>query len=193
MRGVSQMSFIKRAFDVVFSLISLVVLIIPFVIIGIVSLIVQGKPVFISQKRYGKNGKAFDIYKFRTMKTGAPVFASNDVDEKYITKWGSLLRKTSGDELPQLVNVLKGDMSLVGPRPLILEEDEIHQLRLKNGIYSVRPGITGWAQVNGRDDVSIDEKVKLDRYYVENLSVFFDIKIIFKSFSAVLLERNIKK
>ncbi len=187
------MSFVKRAFDVAFSLIVLILLIVPFAFISVVSLSVQGSPVFISQKRYGRDGKVFDIYKFRTMKKGAPVVASNDVDEKYITKWGSLLRKTSVDELPQLMNVLKGDMSLIGPRPLILEEDKIHRLRLKNGIYSVRPGITGWAQINGRDDVDIDEKVKLDKYYVDNISVSFDIKILFKSFSAVLLEKDIKK
>ncbi len=187
------MIFIKRAFDIVFSFIVLIILLIPFALIGIISLIVQGKPVFISQKRYGKDSKVFDIYKFRTMKRGAPVVASNDVDEKYITKWGKLLRKTSVDELPQLVNVLKGDMSLIGPRPLILEEDEIHKLRLENGIYSVRPGITGWAQINGRDDVEIDEKVKLDKYYVENISLGFDLKILFKSFFAVLLEKDIKK
>lgn len=187
------MSFIKRAFDIVFSLLVLIVLIIPFALIGIVSLILQGRPVFISQKRYGKDGRVFDIYKFRTMKSEAPVVASNDVSEEYITKWGSILRKTSVDELPQLWNVLKGDMSLIGPRPLILEEEKIHKLREKNGIYKVRPGITGWAQINGRDDVSINEKVKLDKFYVENMSVGFDIKILFRSFFAVLLEKDIKK
>lgn len=187
------MSFIKRAFDIVSAFIALIILLIPFALIGIVSLAVQGGPVFISQKRYGKDGKVFAIYKFRTMKKGAPVVASNDVDEKYITKWGSILRKTSIDELPQFINVLKGDMSLVGPRPLILEEDEIHRKRVKNGIYKVRPGITGWAQINGRDDVDIDEKVKLDKYYVDNISFAFDIKIIFRSFFAVLLEKDIKK
>lgn len=187
------MSFIKRAFDIVTAFIVLIILLIPFALISVVSLAVQGGPVFISQKRYGKDGKVFAIYKFRTMKKGAPVMASNDVDERYITKWGSILRKTSVDELPQLLNVLKGDMSLVGPRPLILAEDEIHKKRIKNGIYKVRPGITGWAQINGRDDVSIDEKVQLDKYYVDNISVGFDIKIIFKSFFAVLLEKDIKK
>lgn len=187
------MIFVKRAFDIVFSFILLIILIIPFALIGIISLILQGKPVFIRQKRYGKDGKVFKIYKFRTMKRGAPVMASNSVDEQYITKWGKLLRKTSVDELPQLMNVLKGDMSLIGPRPLILEEDEIHRLRLENGIYSVRPGITGWAQINGRDDVEIDEKVKLDKYYVENLSIGFDIKILFRSVSAVLTAKDIKK
>lgn len=187
------MNFIKRAFDVVFSFIVLIVLIIPFVLIGIISLIVQGSPVFIKQQRYGKDRKIFNIYKFRTMKKETPVMASNDLDEEYITKWGRLLRKTSVDELPQLMNVLKGDMSLIGPRPLILKEEEIHDLREKNGVYTVRPGITGWAQINGRDDVSIEEKVELDKYYVDNMSVKFDLEILFKSFFAVLLEKNIKK
>lgn len=187
------MCFIKRAFDVAFSFIMLIILIIPFAIIGLVSIAVQGRPVIFSQKRYGKDGKAFSIYKFRTMKTSSPLMASNDIDDAYITKWGKILRKTSIDELPQLLNVLKGDMSLVGPRPLIVEEKEIHELRSENGIYKVRPGITGWAQVNGRDDVSVSEKVTLDKYYVDNLSLGLDIKIFFKSISSVLLAKNIKK
>ncbi|MCQ2480093.1 MAG: sugar transferase [Clostridia bacterium] len=187
------MSFIKRAFDVVFSFVLLIILIIPFAIISLISAMVQGKPVIFSQKRFGKNGKEFKIYKFRTMKTSSPLMASNDIDDAYITKWGRILRKTSVDELPQLINVLKGDMSLVGPRPLIIEEEEIHHLREENGIYKVRPGITGWAQVNGRDDVSVSEKVTLDKYYVDNLSIGLDIKIFFKSISSVLLAKNIKK
>ncbi|MCQ2472191.1 MAG: sugar transferase [Clostridia bacterium] len=187
------MSFIKRAFDVIFSFIVLIILLIPFGIISLVSIVVQGKPVFISQERYGKDGKVFNIYKFRTMKKDSPVMASNDIDDVYITTWGKILRKTSVDELPQLLNVLKGDMSLIGPRPLILAEDEIHKLRKENGIYKVRPGITGWAQINGRDDVSIPEKVKLDKFYVDNFSIGFDIKIFFKSIVSVLMAKDIKK
>lgn len=119
--------------------------------------------------------------------------ASNDLSDAYITPIGRILRKTSVDELPQLLNVLKGDMSLVGPRPLIVEEEKIHRMREENGVYSVRPGLTGWAQINGRDDVSIDEKVELDKYYVDNISIGLDIKILFKSVTAVILEKGIEK
>lgn len=187
------MNFVKKTFDVSFSFSALIILIIPFAVISLILLITQGRPVFLVQKRYGKDGKVFNIYKFRTMTNSAPVMASNDLSENYITPIGRILRKTSVDELPQLLNVLKGDMSIVGPRPLIVEEEKIHRLREENGIYSVRPGITGWAQINGRDDVSIEEKVEFDKYYVDNLSVGLDIQILLKSVTAVLLEKDIKK
>lgn len=187
------MAFIKRAFDIISSLIVLIMLIVPFIVIGIVSAIEQGTPVFLKQKRYGKGGKPFNIYKFRTMRNDAPTMASNDLSESYITKWGHFLRKTSIDELPQLFNVLKGDMSVVGPRPLIIEEDEIHQLRKESGVYAVKPGLTGWAQVNGRDNVTMEEKVAYDKDYVEYMSIGFDIKILFKSVFAVILHKDVRK
>ena len=187
------MNFVKRAFDVSSSFVALIILLIPFAIIALILVISQGKPVFLVQKRYGKDGKAFNIYKFRTMTNSAPVMASNDLSDAYITPIGRILRKTSVDELPQFLNVLKGDMSLVGPRPLIVEEEKIHKMREANGVYSVRPGLTGWAQINGRDDVSIDEKVELDKYYVDNISIGLDIKILFKSVTAVILEKGIEK
>lgn len=187
------MSFLKRLFDIFLSIILLIILIIPFAVIGIVSAIMQGSPVLLRQKRYGLDGKIFVIYKFRTMKKDAPQMATNSLDEKYITHWGSFLRKTSIDELPQIINVLKGDMSFIGPRPLIIEEQDIHKLRLENGIYSVRPGMTGWAQINGRDEVSGEQKVVLDKYYVDNWSLLFDLKIIFGSFSAVILGKGVRK
>ena len=187
------MSVLKRLFDIFLSIILLIILIIPFIFIGIISVITQGIPVLLRQKRYGKNGKAFVIYKFRTMKQNAPQMATNSLSEEYITHWGRFLRKTSIDELPQIINILKGDMSFIGPRPLILEEQEIHKLRLENGIYSVRPGMTGWAQINGRDEVTLEEKVVLDKYYIDNQSIMLDIKIILKSFSAVLFGKGVRK
>lgn len=187
------MNFVKRLFDIVLSCVALILLIIPFAVIGVVSLIKQGSPVFLKQKRYGKDGKVFSIYKFRTMKNDAPSMASNDLDEGYVTRWGRLLRKTSVDELPQFLNILKGDMSFIGPRPLIIQEEKIHKLRQENGVYKVRPGLTGWAQINGRDDVSVEEKVELDKYYVDNLSIGFDLKIILKSISVVLNGSGIRK
>lgn len=187
------MNFVKRFFDIIFSVVALIILAVPLLIIGLVSAVIQGTPVLIKQKRYGKNGEIFLIYKFRTMDKDAPVMATNSLSDEYITTWGSLLRKTSIDELPQIINILKGDMSFVGPRPLIIEEEDIHKLRLEKGIYSVRPGMTGWAQINGRDEVDTEEKADLDEYYIKNQSILFDIKIIFKSFSAVLLGKGISK
>ncbi len=187
------MDFTKRTFDILASFLLLAILLIPFIIIGIISAICDGWPVFLRQERYGKSGSVFKIIKFRTMKNGAPTVASNDINEQYITKWGRFLRKTSIDELPQLINVLKGDMSIVGPRPLLLKEDKIHKLRQKNNIYSVRPGITGWAQINGRDNVSAEEKTKLDREYIDKRSLFFDLKIILHTFIPVIKQENVKQ
>lgn len=187
------MNFVKRFFDIVISFLALIILIIPFIIIGIISLCKQGRPVIIKQKRYGRYGKIFNIYKFRTMYKDTPTMASNDVSEANITRWGRILRKSSIDELPQLFNVLIGEMSIIGPRPLIIEEEEAHQLRLEKGVYKVKPGITGWAQINGRDNIDTEEKIELDKYYVENRSFAFDMKILLRSFSAVATGKDIKK
>lgn len=181
--------FAKRIFDVSVSLLLMLLLLVPMLIIAAaVSLDSKGGPVF-RQKRVGLDGREFSIYKFRTMNTSAPsevptgrLFGS----DCYITRVGSLLRRTSVDELPQLINVLKGDMSFVGPRPLIRGETNIHELRSIAGVYSVRPGITGWAQINGRDEVSDLEKVRLDAEYVENCSVLFDLSILFKTVMVVI-------
>lgn len=187
------MDFIKRTTDIAVSLIMLILLSPLFLLTIIGCVFSQGCPIFIRQERYGRNGKIFKILKFRTMRKDAPTVASNEINENYITGFGKFLRKTSIDELPQLINVLIGDMSLVGPRPLVKEEKEIHQLRLKEDIYSVRPGITGWAQINGRDNLKIKEKVALDKEYVKNRSIGFDIKIIVKSFLPVLEQKDIKQ
>lgn len=187
------MKFIKRTADIVLSLFALILLLPLFLIVSIISLISQGAPIFIGQERYGKGGEPFKVLKFRTMQRNAPVVASIDIKKNYITKWGAVLRKTSIDELPQLLNVLKGDMSLVGPRPLILKEQEIHELRLKEGIYSVRPGITGWAQINGRDECSNEEKTALDKEYIEKMSIGFDLKILFGTVLPVITRKDIKQ
>ena len=187
------MMFLKRAFDIAVSLFALLLLSPLLICVSIISLVKQGKPIFIGQKRYGKNAKVIRVLKFRTMRTDAPVVASAEIKAKYITKWGSKLRKTSIDELPQLFNVLKGDMSLVGPRPLIIQEEEIHQLRLKEGIYRVRPGITGLAQINGRDECSIEEKTYYDKKYIEKMNVLFDLKILFGTVLPVIMRKDIKQ
>ncbi len=183
----------KRIFDFTVSLLLILLLLPAFLIIGIIIAIDAGNPVIYKQYRVGKDNKLFYIYKFRTMKNNTRLAATKDLTEadSVITKSGRILRKTSLDELPQLFNVLKGDMSFVGPRPLIPEEKEIRQIRKEYGIYSVRPGITGWAQVNGRDMLSDEEKALFDKEYIAKQSIAFDIKIMVKTVMVVLKRENI--
>lgn len=176
--------FVKRFFDILFGVVSLVVTSPLLLLLYILVAIDSGFPVIFKQNRVGMNGRLFEIYKFRSMRTDAPqVVATKDFEDpyKYITRVGRFLRKTSLDELPQLFNVVKGDMSLVGPRPLIENEGDIHKYRMEAGVYSVRPGLTGWAQINGRDFVPDEEKVMYDKEYSDNLSFGFDMKIIFRT------------
>lgn len=181
--------FVKRAFDFLLSACGLLVLLIPIALIALVVYIDDPGSVIFSQRRVGKNGEQFRIYKFRTMKMDAPKYmATQDVDDpdKYITRVGHILRKLSLDEIPQLFNVLKGDMSLVGPRPLIPGEETIHTLRNRFGVYTVRPGVTGLAQINGRDAVSLVDKVRWDVKYVETIGLWNDVKILFATIPKVL-------
>lgn len=152
------------------------------------------EPIFFLQKRVGKDAHCFNIIKFRTMKSTAPKnVATGDLEspEIYISKLGRILRDTSIDELPQLWNVVRGEMSLIGPRPLVYTEREIRFLRRWYGVYQVRPGITGWAQVNGRDTVDIYDKVYYDREYVQNVSLKFDLKVLWKSVLVVLGRKGV--
>lgn len=172
---------VKRVLDFILSLIALIILFIPFVIIGIVIKIESKGPVFFKQERIGKNKNHFFIYKFRSMRTDAPkdmpTHLLNDATS-YITKSGNFLRKTSLDELPQLINILKGEMSIVGPRPALWNQDDLVAERDKYGANDVRPGLTGLAQVNGRDELEIPVKAKFDGEYVEKISFIQDVKII---------------
>ncbi len=178
----------KRIFDVIFSLIGIVLLSLPMLLIAIaIRIDSPGSPIF-RQKRVGQHGKLFSICKFRTMFTTAPSNIPTGGlanPEAHITPFGAFLRKSSLDELPQLFNILRGDMSFVGPRPLIAAEDDIHFLREAAGVYCVKPGMTGWAQINGRDCVSNYEKVTLDREYSESMSLAFDLKILLRTISVV--------
>ncbi len=185
----------KRFFDFTVSLLLIIVLSPIFLIISLIVLIDAGSPVVFKQYRVGKGNKLFYIYKFRTMKNNTRNTATAKLKEadRQITKSGRFLRKTSLDELPQLVNVLLGHMSFVGPRPLIPEEKEIRNLRKKYDVYSVRPGITGWAQVNGRDMLSNKEKALFDKEYIDKQSLWFDIKIMFKTVAVVLKRENISE
>lgn len=185
----------KRFFDFLISLFALIILSPLFLIISIMILIVDGKPILFRQKRVGKNNELFTIYKFRTMKNGTENVASAELENAgdKITKIGKVLRSTSIDELPQLINILNGTMSLVGPRPLIPEEDDIRKLREEYNVYSVRPGITGWAQVNGRDIITRENKALLDKEYVEKQSLGFDIKILFLTVLKVLRREDMRE
>lgn len=185
----------KRVLDFIISLFALIILSPMFLIVSVCILISDGSPVFFRQKRVGKNNELFEIYKFRTMKRGTENVASNDLSDANvkITKFGKILRATSIDELPQFLNILNGTMSLIGPRPLIPEETKIRELRQKYNVYSVRPGITGWAQVNGRDNVSAEKKALLDKEYVEKQSLMFDIKIFFMTIHQVLCRKDVNE
>ncbi len=185
----------KRVLDFIISLFALIILSPLFLIVSVCILISDGSPVFFRQKRVGKNNELFEIYKFRTMKRGTENVASNDLSDANvkITKFGKVLRATSIDELPQFLNILNGTMSLIGPRPLIPEETKIRELRQKYNVYSVRPGITGWAQVNGRDNVSAEKKALLDKEYVEKQSLMFDIKIFFMTIHQVLCRKDVNE
>lgn len=151
--------------------------------------------VLFRQVRVGRHGKFFYCYKFRSMKTEAPQSPTSELRHAdfYITRVGAFLRKYSLDELPQLLNILKGDMSLIGPRPLIPAELTVHDLRQQYGVYAVRPGMTGWAQIHGRDTVSAVQKAKLDRYYVEHFSVTTDVKILLASVARVLCHADVEE
>jgi len=178
----------KRLFDIVASFLALIILSPLFLVICAIIFFTPDCKVFFSHERRGRRGIPFKIYKFQTMKNSAPNCATNELEnpEQYITKIGAILRKTSLDELPQLWNILKGDMSFVGPRPLISSEIRAHRLRLEYGVYRFRPGLTGWAQINGRDSISLMKKMKLDKEYCDNWSIGLDIKIMFKSVSTVI-------
>lgn len=180
---------IKRSMDIIFSLIAGMILIVPMALLVIVIKIDSRGPAIFKQERIGKNGSPFSIYKFRTMRMDAPAYqptSTFDESEEYLTAVGKTLRRFSLDELPQLWNVIKGDMSIIGPRPLIPNEGEIHEIRLRNGVYHVRPGITGLAQISGRDMICDNAKAQLDIRYVRELSFRNEIKIFFGTISSVI-------
>ncbi|OEF96816.1 sugar transferase [Desulfuribacillus alkaliarsenatis] len=182
---------IKRVLDILFSLLLLLLLTPLMVIISIVIKFSEpNSPILFSQKRPGKNERIFTIYKFRTMTTGVRREDSQASDTKRITKVGNILRKTSLDELPQLFNIIKGDMSFIGPRPLLPQYLELYSNEQKRR-HDVYPGITGWAQVNGRNAISWEEKFKYDIYYVDNISFKLDLKIFFLTIYKIIKRKDI--
>ncbi len=185
---------VKRALDVFFSAIALILLCIPMLLISLLIRIDARDKAIFTQKRVGRDEKVFECYKFRTMKKEAPRYCAKkdlaDADA-FITRTGRFLRKTSLDELPQLWNVLRGDMSFIGPRPLIREEVSVHEMRRACGVYRVRPGISGYAQINGRDMISDERKVELDKYYLDHFSFALDVRILLGTVLKVLKKEDI--
>lgn len=171
---------IKRTIDSLLSVMLLIILLPLFLLISIAIKITSKGPIFFKQRRIGKDNKEFILYKFRTMKINTPNVATHLLkdSDSFITLVGRVLRKSSLDELPQLFNILKGEMSFVGPRPALYNQYDLIERRNKVGVYKLIPGLTGWAQVNGRDELNIEKKVIYDEYYLKNRSIFLDCKIL---------------
>ncbi|MCI9145595.1 MAG: sugar transferase [Eubacterium sp.] len=181
---------VKRFFDIVSSLIAIIILALPMMILAILIRVKLGGPVLFKQERPGKNGKIFTLIKFRTMTNQCDENGELLPDEVRLTKFGVFLRSTSLDELPELFNILKGDMSVIGPRPLLVQylpRYNEHQAQR----HLVSPGLTGWAQVNGRNAISWEQKFDYDVEYVKNMNLFFDIKIIFMTIINVIKKDGI--
>ena len=182
---------IKRIADITLSSIGIILLLPLFIIISILVAINLGSPIFFKQRRIGFNGEEFNIIKFRTM-TEERYSNGNKLEDKYRTTWfGDILRKSSLDEIPELINVLKGEMSLIGPRPLLTEYRQFYT-KEEFRRHDVRPGITGWAQVNGRNSISWGNTFKLDVWYVDNMNILLDIKIMFMTIIKVLQKSGIE-
>lgn len=180
----------KRTVDILLALILLIVLL-PLILIVMISiLVIDGRPIFFIQTRPGFNEEPFRIIKFKTMSIDKNLDISNDVNR--ITKFGNFLRKTSIDELPEIFNILKGDMSFVGPRPLLMEYLNLYSEEEKLR-HSVKPGITGWAQINGRNNIDWKQKLELDIWYVKNRNIILDLKIIFITIFMVIRGSGVSK
>lgn len=180
--------FFKRLIDIILSFIGGIVLLPVFLIIAIAIVIDDPGPVFFKQKRVGKNKKLFWLHKFRSMKVKTPDIPTHLLTnpEQYITRVGKFLRKTSLDELPQVYDILFGKMSIIGPRPALWNQDDLIAERDKYGANDVKPGLTGWAQINGRDELEIPVKAALDGEYIEKMSFLFDCKCFFGTITSVL-------
>jgi len=164
-----------------------------FLAVAMAIYIEDGSPIFFKQKRVGINYTFFNIYKFRSMKKNTPNVATHLLSNpaSYLLRIGGVLRKLSLDELPNLINIIKGEMVFVGPRPALYNQDDLMALRVATGVDKLKPGITGWAQINGRDDISIEKKVELEQEYMCNRSTLFDIEIIIKTFTNVLFSKGV--
>lgn len=183
----------KRLFDIISSLCVLSLLAVPMLVIAVAIKLTSPGPVLYWSNRVGRNNTIFKMPKYRSMRTDTPAVATHllgDPDQ-YLTKVGKFLRKTSLDEFPQLFSIIKGDMSVVGPRPALFNQEDLIELRTQKGIQILTPGLTGWAQINGRDELPIPVKVELDEYYLNNRSFTLDLRIIFLTFLKVVKSEGV--
>ena len=187
-------SFTKRVFDIVCAYVLLVLLFVPCCFIAVCIFLTSPGPVFYLTDRVGRMNRLFKMVKFRTMHINTPALATHllSAPDRYLTQIGGFLRKYSLDEIPQLINILKGDMSFVGPRPALFNQDDLVALRSAKGIQRLVPGLTGWAQVNGRDNLSIPVKAGFDEYYLLHQSFAFDIRILFITVIRVVKKEGVR-
>lgn len=185
----------KRLLDAIIALCLLIILFVPMIIEALCIKITSPGPVLFAQKRYGINSKIFTIYKFRSMMVNTPEISNQEFQNigEYVTPVGHFLRKTSLDELPQLLNIIKGEMSIVGPRPLSDSDIAVVKLREKNGANLIRPGITGLAQINGRNNISDETKAALDNAYANNITLLGDVTILVRTVLNVLMGKDINR
>jgi O-antigen biosynthesis protein WbqP len=186
-------TIMKRAFDLVLAAIALTCLFIPLLILAVLVSLTSKGPIIYWSNRIGRQNKIFRMPKFRTMRVDTPTIATHLLTrpDRYLTPIGSFLRKSSLDELPQLWSILRGDMSFVGPRPALFNQDDLVELRTAQKVHVLMPGLTGWAQINGRDELPIPEKVELDAYYLKHQSFWLDIKILFFTLAKVIYRDGI--
>ena len=180
-------------FNRLFALIIFIILIPVFVAVALAIFFEDGFPILFTQKRVGINYTFFKIYKFRSMKKNTPNVATHLLTnpDQYLLKIGKFIRKTSLDELPNLINIIKGDMVFVGPRPALYNQNDLMEFRVATGVSKLKPGITGWAQINGRDELTIPKKVQLEQEYLYKKSFLFDIEIILKTLTNVLFRKGV--
>lgn len=186
---------LKRIFDFLMSLIAIIILSPVILIVALTVKFTSPGPMLFKQRRIGKDNIEFEIYKFRTMRIDTPNVPTHLLEnpDQWITPVGKFLRKTSLDELPQLFNILKGEMSIVGPRPALYNQIDLRDMRTAVGVHKLTPGLTGWAQINGRDEIPLSLKVRLDKEYLERKSFLFDIKIIFMTVLSVIKSDGVQE
>ncbi len=189
-------TYIKRGFDILLAVLGICLFALPMALIALLIKLDDGGPVFFTQRRVGKDKRLFDMYKFRTMKTSAPKDCPTHLlsdPKSHITRLGGFLRRSSLDELPQLFNILAGHMSVVGPRPALWNQEDLIDERDRVGACALRPGLTGWAQINGRDELPIARKAELDGEYARKISFGFDCRCFFGTFWAVVSARGVSE
>lgn len=188
-------AILKRVFDFFMSLIAIIILSPVILIVALAVKFTSPGPMLFKQRRIGKDNVEFEIYKFRTMRIDTPNVPTHLLEnpDQWITPVGKFLRKTSLDELPQLFNILKGEMSIVGPRPALYNQIDLRDMRTAVGVHKLIPGLTGWAQINGRDEIPLSLKVRFDKEYLDRKSFLFDIKIIFMTVLSVLKSDGVQE